>query len=85
MPLNRTAVINVVGLTPALLGPATPRIAAFAQRGSTAGIQGMVPAVTCSVQATYSRVNIQPNTASSATVGISQINVKSVSGTNRTS
>ncbi len=53
MPLKRTAVLNIVGLTPALVGESTPRISAWAKRGTVANIGGMVPAVTCSVQATY--------------------------------
>jgi predicted AlkP superfamily pyrophosphatase or phosphodiesterase len=53
MALNRTAIVNVVGLTPRLLGPSTPRLSAWAARGSAANIGGLLPAVTCSVQATY--------------------------------
>ena len=36
--MRRTAVINVVGLTESLLGPATPRINAFLQKGAMASI-----------------------------------------------
>jgi predicted AlkP superfamily pyrophosphatase or phosphodiesterase len=46
-------VLNVVGLTPGLIGPNTPRIAEFANRGRLATIGAVVPAVTCSVQSTY--------------------------------
>jgi predicted AlkP superfamily pyrophosphatase or phosphodiesterase len=53
MALNRTAIVNVVGLTPGLLGPSTPRLSAWAARGSAANIRGLIPAVTCSVQTTY--------------------------------
>lgn len=47
------AVLNVVGLTPGLLGPDLPRISEFARRGRLATIGAVVPAVTCSVQSTY--------------------------------
>lgn len=43
--------INVVGLTPALLGEATPCINAFRQRGQMAKLQPSFPAVTTTVQA----------------------------------
>lgn len=46
-------VLNVVGLTPELIGPHTPRLAAFAARGGMRGLQTVTPAVTCSVQATF--------------------------------
>ncbi len=46
-------VLNVVGLTPSLIGPNTPRIAEFARRGRLSTIGPVVPAVTCSVQSTY--------------------------------
>jgi predicted AlkP superfamily pyrophosphatase or phosphodiesterase len=51
--MQRTAVINAVGLTPRLVGPNTPRIRAFADQGRMLAISPMAPAVTCSVQATY--------------------------------
>ena len=44
-------VINVVGLTPALL-PHTPRLAALGHTGFTATLGTILPAVTCSAQAT---------------------------------
>jgi predicted AlkP superfamily pyrophosphatase or phosphodiesterase len=46
-----TLVLNVVGLTPALL-PYTPRIAAVGNAGFTATLGTILPAVTCSAQAT---------------------------------
>lgn len=49
---RRLAVLNIVGLTPALL-PHLPRLEAFATRGQVSPVQAMLPAVTCSVQATY--------------------------------
>jgi len=51
--MKRTAVINVVGLTEALIGPHTPRLAQFAQRGALARIPPAFPAVTCTAQSTY--------------------------------
>ena len=51
--LNRTAVLNIVGLSPNLLGEHTPRLSAFAARGRLARVEGVLPAVTCSAQATY--------------------------------
>jgi predicted AlkP superfamily pyrophosphatase or phosphodiesterase len=48
-----TVVLNVVGLTQALLGPDTPNLNALCRDGSTAPIHAVTPAVTCSAQATY--------------------------------
>src|SRR6266516_4292300 len=51
--MQRTAVINVVGLTDALLGPACARIQAFPERGGKAQIKPVIPAVTGTAQSTY--------------------------------
>lgn len=51
--MNRTAVLNVVGLTESLLGSATPKINAFRARGALATVSPVIPAVTCSAQSTY--------------------------------
>ncbi len=51
--MNRVAVINVVGLTEALIGEHTPRIAAFRNRGALAHITPAFPAVTCTAQSNY--------------------------------
>jgi predicted AlkP superfamily pyrophosphatase or phosphodiesterase len=51
--LKRTAVINVVGLTEALIGEHTPRISAFQRAGASAKIVPAFPAVTCTAQSTY--------------------------------
>ena len=51
--MHKTVVLDVVGLTPSLLGPATPNLSAFAARGHVAQLQTILPAVTCSVQATF--------------------------------
>ena len=48
-----TAVINLVGLTRALLGPDTPRLNALVSGGSAAPVRAITPAVTCSAQATF--------------------------------
>jgi predicted AlkP superfamily pyrophosphatase or phosphodiesterase len=48
-----TAVLNVVGLTKALMGPDTPHLNALASDGSSAPIRAITPAVTCSAQATF--------------------------------
>jgi predicted AlkP superfamily pyrophosphatase or phosphodiesterase len=51
--MNRLAVINVVGLTEALIGEHTPRIAEFVKRGALAHITPAFPAVTCTAQSNY--------------------------------
>ncbi len=51
--MNRLAVINVAGLTSALVGEQTPRIADFARRGALAQITPAFPAVTCAAQSNY--------------------------------
>lgn len=48
-----TAVLNVVGLTPALVGDDTPHLSALARDGGSCGIRAITPAVTCSAQATF--------------------------------
>jgi predicted AlkP superfamily pyrophosphatase or phosphodiesterase len=51
--MQRTAVINVVGLSESLLGPHTPAIEAFRQAGALATITPAFPAVTCAAQSNY--------------------------------
>ncbi|MCC5619571.1 alkaline phosphatase family protein, partial [Nostoc sp. CHAB 5836] len=51
--MQKTVVINVVGLTPSLLGENTPFLSSWAAIGQVASIGTVLPAVTCSVQATY--------------------------------
>jgi predicted AlkP superfamily pyrophosphatase or phosphodiesterase len=51
--MHPTAVINVVGLTPSLLGPDTPNLNMLLRGGSSAPIRAVTPAVTCTAQATY--------------------------------
>ncbi|MGP8198682.1 MAG: alkaline phosphatase family protein [Limisphaerales bacterium] len=51
--MKRMAVINIVGLTGGLIGPAMPNIARFARQGKTARILPAFPAVTCTAQSNY--------------------------------
>lgn len=51
--MHPTVVINIVGLTPALLGPHTPHLSRFAANGRLRPLTTITPAVTCSVQATF--------------------------------
>ena len=51
--MTPTAVLNVVGLTKALLGPDTPHLHALAADGTVVPIRAITPAVTCSAQATF--------------------------------
>ena len=50
---ERLAILNVVGLTPRLLGPATPRLARAAAEGGLRRVRPVLPAVTCTAQSTY--------------------------------
>ncbi len=52
-PLQKTVVIDVVGLTPGLLGEHTPFLRQWAASGQLAKVRPVLPAVTCSAQATY--------------------------------
>jgi predicted AlkP superfamily pyrophosphatase or phosphodiesterase len=51
--MHRTAILNVVGLTPRLIGEHTPKIRAFMERNRCVSIEPVLPAVTCTAQATY--------------------------------
>jgi predicted AlkP superfamily pyrophosphatase or phosphodiesterase len=53
MRMHPLLVLNVVGLTPELIGPHTPNIARLAQAGGMRALKTITPAVTCSVQATF--------------------------------
>ena len=50
--MNRTLVILVVGLSPALVGEHTPHLARLAARGGLRPLKAVTPAVTCSAQST---------------------------------
>lgn len=51
--MQRTAVINVVGLTTRLIGESTPHIRTFMERSRFACVEPVLPAVTCTAQSTY--------------------------------
>jgi predicted AlkP superfamily pyrophosphatase or phosphodiesterase len=51
--MHRTLVLDVVGLTPELIGQRTPNLARFARRGALRPLATAFPAVTCPVQATF--------------------------------
>ncbi len=51
--MRKTVVLNVVGLTPSLLGEHTPFLSNWAKKGQLANIKPVLPAVTCTAQATY--------------------------------
>ncbi len=49
--MGRVCLLNVVGLTPGHLGPHTPNLSRLASEGVALPMQGVVPAVTCTAQA----------------------------------
>jgi len=51
--VQKTVVINAVGLTSSLIGPHTPRLAKFRDANKLAHITPSLPAVTTTVQTTY--------------------------------
>jgi predicted AlkP superfamily pyrophosphatase or phosphodiesterase len=51
--MHPTLVLDVVGLTPSLLGPHTPELVKFRDAGAWRPIRTVTPAVTCSVQSTF--------------------------------
>ena len=51
--MRRTLVLNVVGLTPRLLGVHTPNLSALARQGALRPLRTVEPAVTCTVQSTF--------------------------------
>lgn len=51
--MNKLLLLNVVGLSPKHVGGSTPNLQALAEGGCQTHIHSMLPAVTCSVQATY--------------------------------
>ncbi|MEZ6197257.1 MAG: alkaline phosphatase family protein [Planctomycetota bacterium] len=46
--MRKLLLVDVVGLTPALIGPDTPRLAALAREGFSAPLGGILPGLTCS-------------------------------------
>ena len=51
--MQKTIVINVVGLTKRLIGEYTPFIKSFLEKGKSTVITPVIPAVTCAAQSTY--------------------------------
>jgi len=51
--MHRTVALLVVGLSGDLLGDATPTLQALAQAGCARALEPVLPAVTCSVQSTF--------------------------------
>ena len=51
--MHKTVVINIVGLSPRHVGAHTPHLESLAHRGQQLSVGQVLPAVTCSVQATY--------------------------------
>ena len=51
--MHKTVVLNVVGLTPSLIGEHTPHLRAFRDAGGLATVDAALPAVTCTAQADY--------------------------------
>ena len=51
--MRKVALINVVGLTPRLIGPHTPYIKSWVEKAGFKTIEPVLPAVTCSAQSTY--------------------------------
>jgi predicted AlkP superfamily pyrophosphatase or phosphodiesterase len=50
--MHRTVVVNIVGLTPELLGEHTPALSALAKQGVLKPLTTITPALTCSAQST---------------------------------
>src|SRR5688500_18929616 len=51
--MRQTVVLNVVGLTPELLGEHTPALSAPAQKGERRALETVTPAVPCSAHASF--------------------------------
>jgi len=51
--MRKTLVLDVVGLSPSLLGPHTPELVRFRDAGALRPLRPVLPAVTCSVQSTW--------------------------------
>jgi predicted AlkP superfamily pyrophosphatase or phosphodiesterase len=51
--MRRTVVLDIVGLSPRLLGASTPNLAALEKRGRRGTIHPAFPAVTCTAQSNY--------------------------------
>ena len=51
--MQKTAVINVVGLTRELIGKHTPFLAQWSAKGKITTVKSTLPAVTCTMQSCY--------------------------------
>jgi predicted AlkP superfamily pyrophosphatase or phosphodiesterase len=51
--MHPTIVINVVGLTPRMIGPDTPALQQLAKAGAMRQLATVIPAVTCTAQTTF--------------------------------
>lgn len=51
--MQKTVVLDIVGLTPSLIGKHTPLLAKWAAQAQQASIKPVLPAVTCTAQSTY--------------------------------
>ncbi|MEM9217080.1 MAG: nucleotide pyrophosphatase/phosphodiesterase family protein [Cyanobacteria bacterium P01_F01_bin.150] len=51
--MQKTVVINVVGLSDRLIGSHTPRLSQWRSQGAQSTIKPVLPAVTCTAQSTY--------------------------------
>ena len=51
--MHPVLVLNVVGLTPSLIGPHTPNLERFVRAGAVRPLHSITPAVTCAVQSTF--------------------------------
>ena len=51
--MHKTVVLNVVGLTPSLIGEAMPALSAWTRDATLARVQSSFPALTCSAQSDY--------------------------------
>ena len=51
--MRKTVVINVVGLSPAMVGEHTPNLKGLAERGGLRPLHTVTPAVTCAAQVSY--------------------------------
>ena len=82
MKLQPLILINAVGLTRRLLAFA-PRLKRLAEVGWIRSLEEVMPAVTCSAQASMLPASFRRSTASSATAGCFETQARSDSGSSR--
>ena len=83
--MNKTVVLNVVGLTADLIARGAPRLAEWARGGRIVPIRAAFPAVTCTAQSDYLTGATPTSTASSATAGTCATSARCDSGASPTS